>query len=65
MPQFSPAFQGNGIFTKLAPERMLKPACMICGKGLTDPAGMARWIGPECAMTSSISIFHETRSEAA
>ena len=54
------ALQGDGIFTKLTPERMLKPACMICGKGLTDPASMAKWIGPECAATTSIRIFHET-----
>ena len=61
------ALQGDGIFTKLTPERMLKPSCMICGKGLTDPASMSRWIGPECAATSSIRIFHEIRkpSEAA
>jgi hypothetical protein len=32
---------------------------MICGKGLTDPASMARWIGPECASTTSIRIFCE------
>ena len=58
------ALQGDGIFAKLAPENMLRTACMICGKGLTDPASMARWIGPECAATSSISVFWE-RSEAA
>ena len=28
------ALQGDGIFTRLTPERMLKPACMLCGKGL-------------------------------
>jgi hypothetical protein len=53
------ALQDGGIFTKLTPERMLKPACMICGKGLTDPASMARWIGPECAATTSIRVFWE------
>jgi hypothetical protein len=57
------ALQGDGIFTKLTPERMLKPACMICGKGLTDPASMARWIGPECAATTSIRIFRERHVE--
>jgi hypothetical protein len=53
------SLQDGGIFTKLTPERMLRPACMCCGKGLTDPASMARWIGPECAATTSIRIFHE------
>jgi Family of unknown function (DUF6011) len=59
------ALQGDGIFTKLTPELMLKPSCMLCGKGLTDPASMARWIGPECAATSSIRIFFEQQVEAA
>jgi hypothetical protein len=40
-------------FTRLHPEMMLKPACLMCGKALTDPVSMARWIGPECAGTSS------------
>ncbi|MBT1511785.1 hypothetical protein KIP88_14835 [Bradyrhizobium sp. SRL28] len=53
------ALQVDGIFTQLTPERMLKPACMICGKALTDPASMSRWIGPECAATTSIRIFRE------
>src|SRR5262249_32750805 len=34
-------------FATFTPDLMLKPACMMCGKGLTDPASMARWIGPE------------------
>jgi Family of unknown function (DUF6011) len=50
------AFQ-NGFFDHLTPKAMLRPACMICGKGLTDPASMARWIGPECAATSSLRVF--------
>jgi hypothetical protein len=25
------------------------PACVCCGKPVTDPVSMARWIGPECA----------------
>jgi hypothetical protein len=28
---------------------MFLPACLVCGKKLTDPISMARWIGPECA----------------
>ncbi|MGO4506028.1 hypothetical protein AB4Z51_03340 [Bradyrhizobium sp. 2TAF36] len=55
------SLQGDGIFTKLTPERMLKPACMICGKGLSDVASMARWVGPECAATSSIRVFFVPR----
>jgi hypothetical protein len=35
---------------------MLSHHCMICGKGLTDPASMARWIGPECASTSTLQV---------
>jgi len=35
---------------------MLKPACLMCGKALTDPVSMARWIGPECAGTSSAVV---------
>ena len=34
-------------FDKLQPEMMLKPACLFCGRPLTDPVSMARWIGPE------------------
>jgi hypothetical protein len=40
-------------FARLHPEMMLKPSCLMCGKALTDPVSMARWIGPECAGTSS------------
>lgn len=46
----SPAFE------RLHPEMMLKPACLMCGKMLTDPVSMARWIGPECAGTSSAVV---------
>ncbi len=28
---------------------LLSPACMICGRRLTDPVSEARMIGPECA----------------
>jgi hypothetical protein len=59
------ALQGDGIFTQLTPERMLKPACMICGKGLTDPASRSRWVGPECAATTSIRVFWERNAEEA
>jgi hypothetical protein len=46
----------DGFFNQLTPAAMLSPHCLICGKGLTDPASMARWIGPECAGTSSLRI---------
>ena len=36
------------------PRKMFTASCLICGKGLTDPASMARWIGPECAGTASL-----------
>ena len=34
--------------------RMFEAACLCCGKALTDPASMARFVGPECAGTSSL-----------
>jgi hypothetical protein len=40
----------------LDPGLMFKPACLNCGKPLTDPVSMARWIGPECASTSSLDV---------
>jgi hypothetical protein len=46
----------GGFFTNLMPERLLGHHCMICGKSLTDPASMARRIGPECAGTSSLVV---------
>ncbi len=49
------AFRG-GLFDGSAPAKMLSHNCVICGKRLTDPASMARWIGPECAGTSSLRV---------
>lgn len=46
----------DGFFDRLSPQAMLSPQCLICGKALTDPASMARWIGPECAGTSTLRI---------
>jgi hypothetical protein len=46
----------SGFFDQLSPQAMLSPHCLICGKGLTDPASMARWIGPECAGTSTLRV---------
>ena len=40
-------------FTSLRPEMMFQPACLICGKALTDPISQARWIGPECNRSAS------------
>ena len=40
-------------FDKLQPEMMLSPACLFCGRPLTDPVSMARWIRPECAGTAA------------
>ena len=48
-------FAGD-FFSALTPAVMLGHHCLICGKGLTDPASMARWIGPECAGTSSLVV---------
>jgi hypothetical protein len=46
----------GGYFTASMPPKMLSHHCMICGKALTDPASMARWIGPECAGTSTLQV---------
>src|SRR5262249_2302410 len=43
-------------FASLRPDLMLSPACLCCGKGLTDPVSMARWIGPECAGSTSTNL---------
>jgi hypothetical protein len=64
------AFCG-GLFGGSVPAEMLSHNCVICGKGLTDPASMARWIGPECAGTSSLRVpfvigaFKSKEAEAA
>ena len=62
------AFRG-GLFDDSAPAEMLSHNCVICGKGLTDPASMARWIGPECAGTSTLRVpfvidVHQERTAA-
>jgi hypothetical protein len=56
----------SDCFATLRPEMMLSPACIFCGKALTDPASIARWIGPECAGTSRLgqSVL-DLRGEAA
>jgi hypothetical protein len=35
---------------------MFQPSCVICGKPLTDPVSMARWIGPECAHSHALDV---------
>lgn len=32
------------------------PACLCCGKPLTDPVSMARWVGPECAHNHTLYV---------
>lgn len=51
-------------FERLRPSMMLRPSCLMCGKGLTDPVSMARWFGPECAGTSSTAIPYNFILEA-
>jgi len=46
----------DGKLDQITPAGMLSPNCMICGKGLTDPASMARMIGPECYGSGSLDI---------
>ena len=43
-------------FSDLHPEMMLSPHCLCCGKGLTDPVSMARWVGPECWGSASANL---------
>jgi Family of unknown function (DUF6011) len=52
-------------FAHLSPDRMLCHACLCCGKGLTDPASMARWIGPECWGSASINAPRLFKAETA
>jgi hypothetical protein len=42
-------FESLALLTQLDPSMMFQPACLNCGRPLTDPVSMARWIGPECA----------------
>ena len=58
------ALRGD-CFDSLRAEMMLSPACLVCGKGLTDPVSIARWIGPECAGTASLDIRMVRLREAA
>jgi hypothetical protein len=46
----------DGFFDQLTVSPLLSDHCLICGKALTDPASMARFIGPECAGTSTIRV---------
>ena len=46
----------DGRLDTIDPNMMFSPSCLICGKGLSDPASMARWIGPECYGASSVSV---------
>jgi hypothetical protein len=41
------------LLNQLDATTMFLPACLMCGKKLTDPISMARWIGPECAQRVS------------
>jgi Family of unknown function (DUF6011) len=42
--------------SRLTPDLMFQANCLLCGKSLTDPVSMARWIGPECAHTHSLDV---------
>lgn len=43
-------------FADFKPEMMLSPRCLCCGKKLADPASLARWVGPECSGTTSLTV---------
>jgi hypothetical protein len=47
---------GNGLFEELSAEKLLSHFYFCCGKPLTDPASMARRIGPECFGSSSLRV---------
>jgi len=38
------------------PAIMFSPQCLVCGRALVDPASAARFIGPECSGTSSLTM---------
>jgi hypothetical protein len=40
----------------LDPVLMFQANCLLCGKPLTDPVSMARWIGPECAHSHTLDV---------
>jgi Family of unknown function (DUF6011) len=46
----------TGFFDGLTEEKLLSHFCFCCGKALTDPASMARRIGPECFGSSSVRV---------
>jgi hypothetical protein len=41
---------------ELTAGHFLNPVCLACGKALTDPASMARFVGPECSGTSTLRV---------
>jgi Family of unknown function (DUF6011) len=43
-------------FDRLNPKLMLGYHCLCCGKTLTDPVSMARFIGPECWGNDSANL---------
>jgi hypothetical protein len=46
----------DGFFDEFKPSMILSHHCMLCGKPLSDPASMARMIGPECYGSGSLNI---------
>ena len=62
--RFRDALAG-GFFDHLSHQSMLADQCLVCGKALKDPASMARFVGPECAGSSSLAIPRLFRAEVA
>lgn len=52
-------------FERLDADLMLSPFCLCCGRTLTDPASMGRWVGPECYGSASINLPQLFRAQAA
>lgn len=46
----------RGFFGRLRPTDLLGDSCICCGRELTDPISQARFIGPECARSSSVDV---------
>ena len=59
------ALKPEHFVADLSPAKMLAPACMCCGKGLTDPVSTARWTDPECWGSASTNLPNIFKAKAA
>jgi hypothetical protein len=47
---------GMASFRQLHGAMLFSPACLLCGRALTDPVSMARGIGPECYGSHGLEV---------